>query len=292
MGPGGIGGCEVCKPAVASLFASLWSEHVLDHAALQDTIDKYLANFQRDCSFSVIPRVAGGEINPDGLLVIGRIAKDYNLYCKISGGQRIVMFGVEKQDLPDVWEGLVAAGLETGHAYIDIENPYKALRSPHKIKCAVSGYLLRKKTAEKQVTALEKINVPPLPDLTAPASTLPAKSKWTWTALSHTCDIPADGGATITYGQTLLTIFRFATLDTYSVTQNMCPHMRAFVLSQGILATTTTGDSSSKATTPKVSCPMHKKNFSLASGKGLSDENESSLLTFDVRVADDGVVAV
>ncbi|KAJ3155236.1 hypothetical protein HDU89_007427 [Geranomyces variabilis] len=483
-GAGGIGGCEVCKPAVASIFASLWSEHVLDHAALQDTNDKYLANIQRDGSFSVVPRVAGGEITPDGLLVIGRIAKDYNLYCKISGGQRIVMFGVEKQDLPDVWERLVAAGFETGHAYgkslrtvkscvgsewcrfgmrdsvrfaIDIENRYKGLRSPHKIKCAVSGcvrecaeagnkdagliatdkgynlyvcgnggtkpkhavllvtditeeqvikyldrffiyyiktadklmrtarwleklpggidYLrsvvvddclgigeemerqmqqlvdsyqdewvtvvkdpvrraafrqfvntndtertvervkdklgqdrpanwpadsasrsrvqrLRKKIAEKQVTDLEKPNVPLLPDLPAPASALPAKSKWTWTALSHTRDIPADGGATVKYGQTQLAIFRFATLDTYYVTQNMCPHKRAFVLSQGILGTTTTGDSSSRSTTPKVSCPMHKKNFSLASGKCLSDQNESSLLTFDVRVANDGVISV
>ncbi|KAJ3176796.1 hypothetical protein HDU85_006531 [Gaertneriomyces sp. JEL0708] len=159
-------GCEVCKPAVASILASLYNDHVLDHASLQDTNDKYLANIQRDGSFSVVPRIAGGEVTTDGLIVMGQIAKEFNLYLKISGGQRIVMFGAQKQDLPTIWEKLVNAGFETGHAYgkslrtvkscvgsewcrygmrdsvrfaIEIEHRYKGLRSPHKIKSAVSG---------------------------------------------------------------------------------------------------------------------------------------------------------
>ncbi|KAI8919500.1 hypothetical protein DFJ77DRAFT_482902 [Powellomyces hirtus] len=159
-------GCEICKPVAASIFASLYNDHVLDHKALQDTNDRYLANIQRDGSFSIVPRIAGGEVTPEGLLVIGQIAKDYGLYCKISGGQRIVMFGAQKHQLPEIWEKLVDAGFETGHAYgkslrtvkscvgsewcrygmrdsvrfaIDIENRYKGLRSPHKIKSAVSG---------------------------------------------------------------------------------------------------------------------------------------------------------
>ncbi|KAF8453845.1 hypothetical protein BGX38DRAFT_1175852 [Terfezia claveryi] len=161
-------GCEVCKPALASIFASLLNHHVLStpHAHLQDTNDKYLGNIQRNGTFSVVPRVAGGEITPDKLIVIGNVAKKYGLYCKITGGQRIDMFGARKQDLVDIWTTLVAAGMESGHAYakslrtikscvgttwcrfgvgdsvglaIRLENRYKSIRSPHKLKSAVSG---------------------------------------------------------------------------------------------------------------------------------------------------------
>lgn len=161
-------GCELCKPPVASILASLWNDLVLDpaHETLQDTNDRFLANMQRGGLFSVVPRVAGGEITPEKLIVLGEVAKEYNLYTKITGGQRVDLFGAQVQDLPDIWERLVDAGFESGHAYgkslrtvkscvgttwcrygvrdsvgfaIEVENRYKGIRSPHKIKMAVSG---------------------------------------------------------------------------------------------------------------------------------------------------------
>ncbi len=159
-------GCEICKPAVASILASLWNEPILDHATLQDTNDRFLANMQRDGSYSVIPRVPGGEITPDKLIALGVVAKRFNLYSKITGAQRVDLFGAQVQDLPDIWDELVEAGFESGHAYgkalrtvkscvgstwcrygvqdsvgfaVRVENRYKGLRAPHKIKAAVSG---------------------------------------------------------------------------------------------------------------------------------------------------------
>jgi nitrite reductase (NADH) large subunit len=159
-------GCEVCKPAVASLLASIWNDLILSQAAIQDTNDRFLANIQRGGTYSVVPRIAGGEITPEKLMVLGRIAKQYNLYTKITGGQRIDMFGARVDELPEIWEALIAEGFESGHAYgkalrtikscvgstwcrygvqdsvsfaIFIENRYKGLRAPHKIKGAVSG---------------------------------------------------------------------------------------------------------------------------------------------------------
>ncbi len=161
-------GCEICKPAIASILASLWNEDILqaEHETLQDSNDRFLANIQRDGTYSVVPRVPGGEITPDKLAVIARVAKQYDLYTKITGGQRIDMFGARVQDLPDIWAELVDAGFESGHAYgkalrtvkscvgttwcrygvqdsvgfaIRVENRYKGIRAPHKIKMAVSG---------------------------------------------------------------------------------------------------------------------------------------------------------
>lgn len=161
-------GCDICKPAVASILASLWNEHVLesDLLPLQDTNDTFMANMQKDGTYSVVPRVPAGEILPDQLIVLGEVAKKYNLYSKITGGQRVDLFGAKMNDLPDIWSALINAGFETGHAYakslrtvkscvgstwcrygvqdsvgqaIDIEHRYKGLRSPHKLKMAVSG---------------------------------------------------------------------------------------------------------------------------------------------------------
>ncbi len=161
-------GCEICKPAVASILAALWNEHILDHrhVGLQDTNDNYLANMQKDGTYSVVPRVAGGEITPAKLSVLGAVATKYNLYTKITGGQRIDLFGARLDQLPVIWQELVDAGFETGHAYgkalrtvkscvgsswcrygvqdsvgmaIQLENRYKGLRSPHKLKSGVSG---------------------------------------------------------------------------------------------------------------------------------------------------------
>ncbi|WP_405597374.1 nitrite reductase large subunit NirB [Streptomyces sp. NBC_01410] len=169
----GGNGCEICKPAVASIIASLAPTigaggYVLDgeQAALQDTNDHFLANMQKNGSYSIVPRIPGGEITPEKLIVIGEVARDYGLYTKITGGQRIDLFGARVDQLPQIWARLVDAGFESGHAYgkalrtvkscvgqtwcrygvqdsvkmaIDLELRYRGLRSPHKLKSAVSG---------------------------------------------------------------------------------------------------------------------------------------------------------
>jgi nitrite reductase (NADH) large subunit len=150
------------------MLASAWNDYILkpEHAGLQDTNDRFLANIQKDGTYSVVPRIAAGEVTPDQLIALGRIAKHYGLYTKITGGQRIDMFGARREQLPDIWRELVAEGFESGHAYgkalrtvkscvgstwcrygvqdsvalaLRIENRYKGLRSPHKLKGAVSG---------------------------------------------------------------------------------------------------------------------------------------------------------
>ncbi|WP_210396802.1 nitrite reductase large subunit NirB [Motiliproteus sediminis] len=161
-------GCEICKPAIGSILASCWNDYVLkdEHIGLQDTNDIFLGNMQKDGTYSIVPRIAGGEITPDKLIVLGEVAKEFDLYTKITGGQRVDLFGAQLHQLPQIWRKLVDAGFETGHAYgksvrtvkscvgstwcrfgvddsvglaIDIENRYKGLRAPHKLKFAVSG---------------------------------------------------------------------------------------------------------------------------------------------------------
>jgi nitrite reductase (NADH) large subunit len=165
----GLGrGCDVCKPALASILASCWNEMILAprHAPLQDTNDHFLANLQKDGTYSIVPRVPGGEIAPQKLIVLGEVAKKYGLYTKITGAQRIDLFGARVEQLPLVWKDLVDAGFESGHAYgkalrtvkscvgntwcrygvqdsvsmaVRLETRYRGIRSPHKLKMAVSG---------------------------------------------------------------------------------------------------------------------------------------------------------
>jgi len=161
-------GCDVCKPLAASIFATCWNDFVLkkEHASLQDSNDYFLGNIQKDGTYSVVPRMPGGEVTPEGLIAVGQVAKKYGLYTKITGGQRVDLFGARVEQLPAIWEELIAAGFETGHAYgkslrtvkscvgstwcrygvddsvglaIELENRYKGLRTPHKIKFGVSG---------------------------------------------------------------------------------------------------------------------------------------------------------
>ncbi len=161
-------GCDICKPAVASILASLGHGHILEgeQATLQDTNDHFLANIQRNGTYSVVPRIPGGEITPEKLIVLGEVARDFGLYTKITGGQRVDMFGARVEQLPRIWKRLVDAGFESGHAYgkalrtvkscvgtdwcrygvqdsvtmaIRLELRYRGLRAPHKIKSAVSG---------------------------------------------------------------------------------------------------------------------------------------------------------
>jgi nitrite reductase (NADH) large subunit len=161
-------GCDICKPTIASVLASCWNDYILnnDHAVLQDTNDYFMANMQKNGTYSIVPRIPGGEITPDKLITIGQVAQEYNLYTKITGGQRIDLFGAQSYQLPAIWKKLIDAGFETGQAYgksvrtvkscvgstwcrygvddsvglsIEIENRYKGLRAPHKLKFAVSG---------------------------------------------------------------------------------------------------------------------------------------------------------
>ncbi|QII06758.1 nitrite reductase large subunit [Rhodococcoides fascians A25f] len=161
-------GCDICKPVVASILASTSSDHILEgeQASLQDTNDHFLANIQKNGTYSVVPRMPGGECTPEQLIVIGEVARDFGLYTKVTGGQRIDMFGARVEQLPAIWKRLVDAGMESGQAYgkslrtvkscvgsswcrygvqdsvgmaVDLENRYRGLRSPHKIKFGVSG---------------------------------------------------------------------------------------------------------------------------------------------------------
>ncbi|MDO9002969.1 MAG: nitrite reductase large subunit NirB [Aquabacterium sp.] len=161
-------GCDICKPTAASILASVWNDFVLkkELASLQDSNDYYLGNIQKDGSYSVVPRMPGGEVTPDGLIAVGTVAKKYGLFTKVTGGARVDMFGARVEQLPLIWEELIAAGFESGHAYgkslrtvkscvgstwcrygvddsvglaVELENRYKGLRAPHKIKFGVSG---------------------------------------------------------------------------------------------------------------------------------------------------------
>lgn len=161
-------GCDICKPTIGSILASCWNQPIMDPALvpLQDTNDTFMANMQKNGTYSVVPRIPGGEITPDKLIVIGQVAKKYDLYTKITGGQRIDLFGAQLHELPAIWSELIDAGFETGHAYgkstrtvkscvgstwcrygvqdsvqmaLTLEDRYKGLRSPHKLKFAVSG---------------------------------------------------------------------------------------------------------------------------------------------------------
>jgi len=429
-------GCEICKPAVASILASLWNQPILDQATLQDTNDRFLANLQRGGLYSIVPRIPGGEITPEKLVVLGEVAKKYGLYVKITGGQRIDLFGAQVHELPDIWEELVAAGFESGHAYgkalrtvkscvgttwcrygvgdsvgfaIRVEERYKGIRAPHKMKSAVSGctrecaeaqgkdfgliatekgwnlYVcgnggmkprhadllasdLDEETAirlidrflmyyihtadrltrtsvwlEKMEGGLDHLRAVVVDDKLGIAAELerqmealvesyacewaevvrdPARRKWfrqfvnsdatertielvdergqrrpvdwpkngalpppsaeilagaekRWVRVGRVEDFPKDGGATVLFGKTQIAVFRFASRGEWYATQNVCPHKRALVLSQGII-----GDAGG---VPKVACPVHKKPFALDDGRCLSGE-DYALATFPVRV--------
>ncbi|WP_248722623.1 nitrite reductase large subunit NirB [Seonamhaeicola sp. ML3] len=159
-------GCELCKPLVASLMASIHADTANKEYAIQDSNDRFLANIQRNGTYSIVPRVPGGEITPDKLIALGEIAKKYDLYTKITGGVRIDLFGATLNQLPVIWKELISHGFESGHAYgkslrtvktcvgstwcrygmdesvsfgIELENRYRGIRAPHKIKGGVSG---------------------------------------------------------------------------------------------------------------------------------------------------------
>lgn len=473
LGGYGFGnGCEICKPAVASILASLWNENIVEpsHHTLQDTNDRFLANMQRGGLYSVVPRVPGGEITPEILIALGGVGQKYGLYTKITGGQRIDLFGAQLHQLPDIWEELIEAGFESGHAYgkavrtvkscvgstwcrygvqdsvgfaIRVEHRYRGIRAPHKIKFAVSGCVRECAEAQckdvgliatesgynlfvcgnggakprhadllatdldeatviryidrflmyyiftadkltrtatwleqmegglehlKQVIIDDKLGIcdeleermqhlvdtyqcewkqvvddpekrrlfrqfvnsdesepsiefvdergqrrpadwpkggmqlvqidglkangvsPSSGDVSSDSgnsihqqSSEPARKKPTdngrlkkrWVKVGAVEDFPSDGGAAIKYGDVQIAVYHFASRGEWYATQNMCPHMNAFVLSRGIV-----GSSDGE---PKVACPLHKKPFSLKTGQCLSGE-DYSLKVFPVKV--------
>eukprot|EP00752_Nemacystus_decipiens_P006641 g5971.t1 len=444
-------GCEVCKPTVSSILASVNNEMIFnnDGLTLQDTNDRALANMQRGGSYSVIPRVPGGELTPEQLICMGQVAKKYNLYTKVTGGQRIDMFGAEKHQLPAIWAELGEAGLESGHAYgkalrtvkscvgstwcrygvqdavsfaVQVENRYKGLRSPHKLKSAVSGCVRECAEAQgkdfgmvatengynlyvcgnggavarhadllatdisaelcikyidrflmfyiatadrlqrtsawmekleggidylKDVVVHDKLGIADeleaqmqhvvdtyqdewatvvndeerrkafrqfvnsdhtergipfiamrgqsrpmdwpkdefIPDLheegSKPHQVLSGESSWV--RVGAVSDFPNNGGAAVLYGKSQLAVYNVARRNEWYATQNVCPHKRALVLSEGIVG--------SRDGILKVACPLHKNNFDLKSGECLDhmeDEN-MKLLTFPVKVEDGSV---
>ncbi len=159
-------GCEICKPLIASIMASIYADTANEEETIQDSNDRFLANIQRNGTYSVVPRIPGGEITPEKLIVLGEVGKKYDLYTKITGGQRVDFFGARLDQLPKIWKDLIDHGFESGHAYgkslrtvkscvgstwcrygmdesvsfaIELEERYKGLRSPHKLKGGVSG---------------------------------------------------------------------------------------------------------------------------------------------------------
>ena len=161
-------GCDVCKPTVASILSGLVGAAVGvgGNASLPGTNAHVRAPMQKDGSSAGVPRMPGGEVTPEGLVVIGNVAKKYGLYTKLTGGQRIDMFGARLEQLPLIWRELVDAGFESGQAYgkslrtvkscvgstwcrygvldavgmaVNLELRYRGLRSPHKLKLGVSG---------------------------------------------------------------------------------------------------------------------------------------------------------
>jgi nitrite reductase (NADH) large subunit len=449
-------GCEICKPAVASMLASLVNKVIVDDglAELQDTNDRSLANMQRGGTYSVVPRVPGGELMPDQLIAMGEVAKKYNLYTKVTGAQRVDLFGAARHELPDIWEELGNAGLESGHAYgkalrtvkscvgstwcrygvqdsvsfaVEVENRYKGIRSPHKMKSAVSGctrecaeaqskdfgmiatehgynlylggnggtnpvhgllfatdideatvlkyldryimyYILTADRLErtavwqaklstasgggpiehlKEVIIEDKLGIcdeldrrmqylvdtyhdewaevvkdparrakfkqfantdetiakedmlefvdmrgqerpadwpkdgQPQTNWRAPDTDIFAKSQKSWVKVGKVSDFHPNVGTPILVGDTQLAVFNNINRGEWYVTQNMCPHKQAFVLSQGII-----GDHAGQ---PKVACPLHKKTFSLENGEEIGD-GDLKIITFPVNVVGDDVM--
>jgi nitrite reductase (NADH) large subunit len=160
----GTGEDAKSKNGLASLLRSLWNDEYVDERDARFINDRVHANIQKDGTFSVVPRIYGGVTSPEELIRIGETAKKYNVpMVKITGGQRIDLLGVSKEDLPNVWRDL---GMPSGYAYtkafrtcktcvgtefcrygtndstalgIAVERRFQGIEFPAKVKMAVSG---------------------------------------------------------------------------------------------------------------------------------------------------------
>jgi nitrite reductase (NADH) large subunit len=160
----GKGEDEKSKMGLASLLKSIWNDEYVDERDARFINDRVHANIQKDGTFSVVPRIYGGVTSADELIRFGEVAKKYNVpMVKLTGGQRIDLLGVKKEDLPKVWKDL---GMPSGYAYtkafrtcktcvgsefcrfgtndstalgIAIEKRFQGLEMPAKVKMAVSG---------------------------------------------------------------------------------------------------------------------------------------------------------
>ncbi len=157
-------GCAYCKPGLSYLLSEIWMERHREERNARFINDRVHANIQKDGTFSVVPRIYGGVTSPSELRRIADVAEKYHVpMVKITGGQRIDLLGVKKEELPLIWADL---GMPSGHAYakavrtvktcvgtefcrfgvqdstsfgIAMEKLFEGLYAPHKIKMAVSG---------------------------------------------------------------------------------------------------------------------------------------------------------
>ncbi|WP_213309222.1 nitrite reductase large subunit NirB [Paraburkholderia sacchari] len=157
-------GCATCRPAINYYMLSTWPREAVDDPQSRFVNERVHANIQKDNTFSVVPQMKGGVTTPDELRRIADVADKYHIpMVKVTGGQRIDLLGVKKEDLVNVWKDL---GMKSGHAYgksirtvktcvgaefcrfgtqnstqmgIDLETMLANMWSPHKVKLAVSG---------------------------------------------------------------------------------------------------------------------------------------------------------
>jgi nitrite reductase (NADH) large subunit len=160
-------GCSSCRPALNYyLLCALPGDYVDDQQS-RFVNERMHANIQKDGTYSVVPRMWGGLTNPTELRAIADVVEKYNApMVKVTGGQRLDIFGIKKEDLPAVWADLNAAGMVSGHAYgkalrtvktcvgsewcrfgtqdstglgVKLERGFWGSWMPHKFKMAVSG---------------------------------------------------------------------------------------------------------------------------------------------------------
>lgn len=113
-----VGGCATCRPALNYYLISDWPTEYVDDRQSRFVNERNHANIQKDGTYSVVPRMWGGVTNPAELRAIADAADKYNVpMIKVTGGQRIDLLGVKKEDLPAIWSDFNAAGMVSGHAY-------------------------------------------------------------------------------------------------------------------------------------------------------------------------------
>jgi nitrite reductase (NADH) large subunit len=160
-------GCASCRPALNYYCISTWPHEAIDDPQSRFINERAHANIQKDGTYSVVPRMWGGLTTPGELRAIADAAEKYKVpTVKVTGGQRIDLLGVKKEDLPGMWSDFAKAGMVSGHAYgkslrtvktcvgaehcrfgtqrsmtlgVKLEKMLFGMWSPHKFKLAVSG---------------------------------------------------------------------------------------------------------------------------------------------------------